>query len=669
MRHAATLTLFVVSACSGPAKPAPEQVQPAVSVRQPEPDQEPPAVAKPAVNAAPDVPTGAAAARDAELAAIAQRYVDAFVNTQPAFTRDGKRVIFVSNRDGLPQLYLGDVAQPTATPMRLATTTERVTGPLPTPDGKAVVFRADTGADENWSIFRVGLDGNPLVELTPGEKLQREQPRIPDGKPDTMFFAARKMSEAKSTIYSASAIAASEPTPLWSDELPAYLDDVSRDGKRLVVRRYPSRSDNYVLVVDVATGKDRVIYPPAGTKVAVMDSRISPDGKIVYIASDGGAEKAQVIAIDAKSGKTIATHELNPPTAQILHLSVAKKGGLIAVSALVGEHTEIRLLDGAKLKPRAAVAMPLGQGTASEFSEDGKRLGVQWSTPMTPGEIYALDAKSGAFSLLRSEPRPTLATMPGLDVTVHKVAAFDGGTIPTNVYMPEGALGSKYPVIVSYHGGPSGTSVIRWNATTAYFLSLGYIVVEPNVRGSGGFGRAFEEGDNGRKRLDAFKDIESSARWVAKQPWADPDRLVVFGGSYGGYTVMIALALWPDIWRAGVNLFGVINLETFMASTSGVIRKIFLVEFGDPAQDAAFLAEISPITDVGKVVDPTFVYAGANDPRVPRSESDLVVKALRGKGIQTEYMVADNEGHSLARTSTQIEFMSRSARFLETALK
>src|SRR5689334_15680436 len=126
--------------------------------------------------------------------------------------------------------------------------------------------------------------------------------------------------------------------------------------------------------------------------------------------------------------------------------------------------------------------------------------------------------------------------------------------------------------------------------------------------------------------------------------------------SYGGYTTLIALSRWPDIWRAGVNLFGVVNLKTFMATTSGLIRQIFLTEFGDPDKDAEFLAQISPLTDVGKIVDPTFVYAGANDPRVPRTESDLIVKALREKGVPSEYMVAANEGHSLARRETQVEY-------------
>src|SRR6185436_15836180 len=131
----------------------------------------------------------------------------------------------------------------------------------------------------------------------------------------------------------------------------------------------------------------------------------------------------------------------------------------------------------------------------------------------------------------------------------------------------------------------------------------------------------------------------------------------------------VALTRTPDIWRAGIDLFGVVSMKTFMATTSGLIREIFLVEFGDPDKDAAFLESISPLHDVDKIVDPLFVYAGANDPRVPRTESDLIVKALRGRKVPVEYMVANNEGHSLARRENQIQFYARAARFLENHLK
>jgi dipeptidyl aminopeptidase/acylaminoacyl peptidase len=153
-----------------------------------------------------------------------------------------------------------------------------------------------------------------------------------------------------------------------------------------------------------------------------------------------------------------------------------------------------------------------------------------------------------------------------------------------------------------------------------------------------------------------------------EQPWADKDRIVIYGGSYGGYTTLIGLTRYPPLWRAGVDLVGVVNWVSFMKTTSGEIHDLFKTEIGDPEKEQVQLEELSPIKDVEKIKAPLFVYAGANDPRVPRSEDDQIVKALRARGVLVEYMIAPNEGHSLARRENQIEFYARAARFLEKAL-
>ena len=612
------------------------------------------------------MPSGAASARDAELAKVASAYVSAFTNADAVFTRDSKRIVFVSNRDGLPQLYVSTVGKAPAPAQRLVDTTQRVAvGPM-SKDGKSVLFRSDTGADEQWSIFRVDLDGKNLVELTPGERLQREKPILVDAQPTMMFYAARKVSEAKTTLYSASIATPGPAKPIFTTEVPADLADVDPKGAVALMAEIPMRIDMTLVRVDVATGKGEKLYPKDG-KVTLFGAKFSADGKQVYVATDGGGEQQLLLALDAKSGKQLAKY--NAP-GEITSVVVAKNGGLVAVTVSVGTHSEIVLLDGKKLAPaKQKVKLPLGSGFTTGFSEDGKRLSVTWSTPSSPHDVIAIDTATGSIDPLRMEQRPSLASMPKIEAQVVDVPAFDGGKIPTVAYLPAGEHDKPHPVIVAYHGGPSGLSMLRWAPAIAFWLSQGYVFVEPNVRGSSGFGRAFEAGDNGKKRLDAFKDIETSARWVAQQPWADKTRLVVYGGSYGGYTTLIALSHWPDIWRAGVDYYGVANLKSFMATTSGLIRKIFLEEFGDPDKDADFLAQISPLSHVGKIVDPCFVYAGANDPRVPRTESDLIVKALRQRHVANEYMVADNEGHSMSRTANQIQFFARVARFLETALK
>jgi dipeptidyl aminopeptidase/acylaminoacyl peptidase len=621
---------------------------------------------------APDAPAAADAARIAELSAQARPIVEAYIDTEPAFTADGTKVAFVSNRDGLPQLYLADPARPDAPPTRLTRTTERVTGPQPLADG-SILYRSDRGADENWSIFKVGLDGKDPVDLTPGEKLQRDVPMVPASAAGTMYFSARKMAEPASALYAQGLAEGAKARRLYGETVPGFLEDVSADGRQALWLRFLSFSESYVLLVDLASGSARVLHPAEGKKARVTGAAFGADGKKVFIAGDDAdGTRNVVLAIDPTSGKEVGRYvEKRPATGLVVGICPSPSGDRVLASVAAGDHYELRLLDGGTLRASRPVKMPIGSGSPGAcpqtFSPDGKRMLVAWSTPQAPYDLMAVDTKSGRVAPLLEQSRVGLTGLPAIMTSVVQTRAFDGGRIPMLVHRPRGVSG-KLPVIVSYHGGPAGVSTARWSAQIRFFTSLGYAYVEPNVRGSTGYGRAFEEADNGPRRLDAFKDIESSARWVASQPWADKDRLVVFGGSYGGYTTLIALTRQPDLWRAGVNLFGVADVRTLLKTTTGVIRDLFKLEFGELGKDDAFLASISPIVDADKIVDPLFVFAGANDPRVPRSESDMVVAAARKKGVPVEYMVKNNEGHSLARKENQIEFYSRAARFLEKHL-
>jgi dipeptidyl aminopeptidase/acylaminoacyl peptidase len=614
----------------------------------------------------PDKPGGADATRDAELATKAAPFVDAFLNNAARFSRDGKRVVFVSNRDGLPQVYVADASRSDSPARRLVEWPERMQLSELTPDGKAALVLADKGADENWSIWRVQLDGtaNP-VELTPGEPMQRDAALVADSVPDTLWFSGRKREEPGSAVYAASLSTPGPAREVYRANKPAFLVDVSRDGAHALVIRAPNFSEMSVIRVDLADGKATVLYP-RDRKVSIEDARFSPDAKTVYVATDDGGEQAQLLALDATTGEERGRFkETEIPVGSFASLLVTKSGETVASMLDGGDRSVLRLLDAKTLKPRANVALPLGQGTLQGFTDDGKSLAVIWSTPDSPTDAWVVDTKTGAVARLRNEPRPSMTSAPPIQTSLVKIKAHDGLELPMIVQLPKGHSG-RLPVIVSYHGGPASSSKVRWAPITAFFISQGYAWVEPNVRGSGGFGRSFEEADNGHARLEAFKDIETTGRWVASQPWADPDRVIVFGGSYGGYTVLIGLTRMPELWRAGVDLFGVANVNTLMSTTSGWIREVFHLEFGDPAREAAFFESISPLRDANRIVDPLFVYAGANDPRVPRSESDQIVRAVRVRKVPVEYMVAENEGHSLARRENLIEFLARSARFLET---
>ena len=230
------------------------------------------------------------------------------------------------------------------------------------------------------------------------------------------------------------------------------------------------------------------------------------------------------------------------------------------------------------------------------------------------------------------------------------------------------AMPAPTNVAPGIHGGPASSSSVGYNALIRFYTAPGFAVVAPNIRGSTGFGRAYEQADDVAKRLDALKDVESVAKWTQAQPWAEPTQLVIWGGSYGGYMVLMGMTRQTDLWRAGVDLVGPSNWRSFMATTTGQIREVLSKEFGSLESDGPFLDSISPLRDVERVKSPLFVFQGQNDPRVPRAESDQIVFSLRARGVAVEYMVAPDEGHSLDRRPNQVAFAARTTLFLQKHL-
>ncbi|MGH7293334.1 MAG: S9 family peptidase, partial [Polyangiaceae bacterium] len=572
--------------------------------------------------------------------------------------------------DGSPQIYLGDVAHPSEKPRALTQGPERSIWAALTWDGKYVVYNRDEGADENWRLWRVGLDGTGATDLTPGDKKHRDEPILPRGKPGTMIYTQHVPTSPASQLVVQS-LAGGEPKTVYEDPSPAFAVDATADGARALVVRWNSASDLVLLEVDTAAGKGATrLYPPEGTKATVNGALYAPGGRQVYVATDEGKEGFSLLALDLKTRAVKGRYVVDSPsTASIGPFQVSPRGDRIVVGIDAGNHMELRVLDARKLTLQRTVKTPLGLSSVGPFTDDGRSFTFWQATFNHPADPFLANAATGATTKLRDDKRVGLDGLTPVTVSIEKVTAFDGLTIPVNLYLPAATPGKKLPTVVAFHGGPSSSYAIRWNPFARFLTSQGYVVVEPNIRGSTGFGRSYEMADNREKRGDALKDMATVNAWAKSQPWCDADRVVVWGGSYGGYLVLMAATRQPALWRAGVDLFGVANLHTMLRSTDQAIRAGFVDEFGDLDKDGALLDEYSPSRDFDKMAFPLFVYAGQNDPRVPRSESDQIVVALRGKGLPVEYMVAANEGHSLDRRDTKIEFLTRVVRFLGDAMK
>jgi dipeptidyl aminopeptidase/acylaminoacyl peptidase len=602
-------------------------------------------------------PVAAIDARTVALTARAAGIADAFSNANAVLV--GDRVVFASNRAGSWQLHVASATDPGAPATRLVSWPQPIHGAQPTPDGTALVFAADAGGDEQPLLYRVGLDGSAPVELTGGEKLSRDGEIMPARQPGALYYSARAPEATAWAIHRAKLDASRPPEPVYRDSQNGFLVDVRADGAVALIQHFHTWSARVLLAVDLAKGRATRLYPPSG-EVSIDAATFTPDGRVL-VATDGGGEQALLLALDSR-GKELARHVA---VARIDAIRVAPVGRGIALAIDAGNRTMIELVDGDTLRPRCTVALPLGTGSLGDYSADGAQLTATWSTSAVPSDIFAIDVATCAARPLRHERRPSLDDLRPVDSKIVAIAAFDGTPLPTNIHLPQHDENARLPVIVRYHGGPAGSSTMGWQRLARFFLDQGYAWVEPNVRGSGGFGRAFEQADNGKRRLDAFRDIETTARWVAEQPWADPERMIVLGESYGGYAVLTTLIRHSSLWRAGVDLFGLADLTTFMSSTTGRVRANYLVELGDPATDGEFLASISPLAQVDQIEDPLFVYAGANDPRVPRAQSDAIVAALRARRVPVDYHVAADEGHGMEGRDTFVEVCVRLAKFLE----
>jgi dipeptidyl aminopeptidase/acylaminoacyl peptidase len=667
LRSCVLFPLVLLVACAGgagePARPAPRSASPArPSVR-----------ASAGVGEATSEPTKLTpqqVARDAELLPRARAVLDAFGNGAAYVTRTGT-LVFMSNRDGLAQVYVSDLARPKDPPRRLPTPQERIVGVTPTADERSVLFASDVGGDGNFRIFRVGLDGTGLTELTSGGAMHRDPPIIALKNPEVFAYSGHAPASEKTEVFvqSLGLGARAAPRSIHVDERGGALVDLSPDGKRALFARYNSDQDVVVFEVDTSTATATAsrIFPPEG-QPAQVNAAYSANGDLVYAATHLEGSHATLLALDPKTRRTTARYEETTlPNGTIAGIVPSPVGDRVAIQVDGGNHAEVRLLNARTLKLERTIEVPLGGVGLSSFTRDGKGLTLSQSQPDGPSDVYLANTSTGRVTPLRDDDRPGLPALPRIKASIETIKAKDGLDLPTNLYLPAqvSGQGSRLPVLVSIHGGPSGSAYVEWNAYTKFFVSLGYAVVEPNIRGSTGFGVAFEKADNKEKRADAVADVEAINRWTRAQPWCDPDRVVIMGQSYGGYMTLLALARQPGLWRAGIDLSGMSDLRTMEKLEDQAIRVFDETEFGVLGKEDDLLFEWSPLKYVDRIAAPVFIYQGARDPITPQNEADQMVMALRKRAIPVEYMLLANEGHGVMRGENKAEYLARAARFLE----
>lgn len=594
-----------------------------------------------------------------ELKADVSRYLEfrtaAFNSWHPV-----KRELLITTRFAdTPQLHV--VKQPGGARKQITFFEDRVLGGSYRPKtGDFIVFSQDTGGGEFYQLYRYDLADGRITLLTDGKSRNSDASWAKSG--NQLAYTSTRRNGRDNDIY------VIDPTKPATDKLVAEvsgggwsIEDWSKDEKELLISEYISINESHLHILDLATGKIRPVTPRGSEKVAYGKAVFAQDGKSLFVTTDQSSEFQRLCRMNLASG------QLTPLTTHLAwdveSFDLSSDGRTVVFVTNEEGYGVLHLLNARTGKELSVPTLPRGLISGVSWHENNRDLAFTLSSARSPSDVFSLDTKSGKVE------RWTESETGGLDATkfvepeLVKVKSFDGLSVSAFVYRPDAKkFPGKRPVMVSIHGGPEGQSRPGFQARNNYYLDeLGIALVVPNVRGSSGYGKTFLQLDNGFKREDSVKDIGAVLDWIAQDPKLDASRVSVYGGSYGGYMVLASMVHFNDRLRCGIDVVGISNFLTFLKNTQDYRRDLRRVEYGDERDPAmyAHLEKISPTAHVQKIRKPLMVVQGKNDPRVPVTESEQMVKAIRDNGGRVSYLMAKDEGHGFAKKkNADFQFLS-----------
>ncbi|NNK33636.1 MAG: S9 family peptidase, partial [Xanthomonadales bacterium] len=451
--------------------------------------------------------------------------------------------------------------------------------------------------------------------------------------------------------------------------------DFSKDGDYLLVQQFLSVDDSRIHVLDLRDGSIPVSvgggeYLSANRAVA-FDRR----GEGFFFITNGRGQAAELAwqSLDPDVPIEYVTRDIPWDVSEFALSPDGSRGAFVTNEEGI---SKLYLLNVRSRRFNEVGSLPLGIISNLAFNADNRRLALDLNTAQTPSDVYVLELgkRPGSARKLKrwtySEvggletsdfARPRLVHFPTFDLKGEKPRR-----VPAFLYKPKGK--GPFPVIIQVHGGPESQYRPGFSPRTQMWVSeLGAAVIAPNIRGSSGYDSVYLSLDNGVRREDAIKDIGALLDWIAEEPYLDEDRVAIYGASYGGYVVLASAVHFSDRLRAGVDVVGISNFVTFLENTEDYRRAFRRFEYGDERDPEmrAFLQSISPLNNVDRIDIPLLVVQGRNDPRVPASESEQIVNALRHNGQTVWYIEALNEGHGYERKENRNVYEQATILFLQ----
>ena len=585
--------------------------------------------------------------------------------TSPTLSPDDKWVAYLSNESGSPQVWLRPLGDSAAAPRQLTRLADPVGRVLWSPASDWLAYTVAPGGGLNTQVWVMKADGSGARRLTPGGK---ENNALHGWTRDGAKLLVDTNKDDPAARHAALVDVASGEWQVLTRGRGLHAPTDLRGG-RAIVRRLVGRGDTNLYAIDVKTGAETLLTPHEG-KAQSSWGEMSADGRTVYLDSNVGRDRAGfgAVTIGADGAPSPIRYFATRDDAVADDGVLSNDGRIAALSWNAGGRTEIAWLDTASGKVRPGPKLPVDIAFPGQFSADGKKLTLVGSAADRTTDIYLVDVASGVVTRVTESRHDgvNLATLVRPELIEY--AAPDGVKLSGWLYRPAVAAG-PLPLVFNYHGGPEGQARPTMSPDAQALVANGIAVFAPNVRGSSGFGKAFMAMDDGPKRVDSVSDIKATTAALVGAGIADPKRLGIMGGSYGGYMVMAAVTEFPDMFAAGVNLFGIVNFESFFRETEPWMAAISTTEYGDPVTQAAMMRSLSPIHKLDRITTPLFVLHGANDTNVPVVEAEQIVASLKARAVPVKYLLFPDEGHGWRKTPNRVRSTTEIVAFFVEHLK
>jgi len=531
-----------------------------------------------------------------------------------------------------------------------------------------ILFLKDTNGDENFKLYAIDKDGKNPKSLTPFDNVNTQIVDKLEEIHNEILIGLNKRDPRVFDVYRLNVETGEMKVAV---ENPGNILDWVTDHDGLVRVATSSDGVNTTLLYRDNEQEEFKEIVTLNFKDSISPIFFTFDNKYIYASSNVGRDKKAIVKYDAKNGKEIEVIFEHPDAdASVLHYS--KKRKVLTGAVVFTAKREIYFLDEVSKNRYERIKRELGEVEivfVGNNEEENKFLIVTYSDKSL-GAHYFYDAEKDTIKKI-GDVGPWINENDMCDMKIIQYTSRDGLTLNGYLTLPKNSDGKNLPVVVNVHGGPWARNNWGYSPEVQFLANRGYAVLQVNFRGSTGFGKKFWEASFKQWGLSMQDDISDGVNWLIEQGIADPKRVAIYGGSYGGYATLAGLAFSPELYACGVDFVGVSNLFTFMDTIPPYWEPLLAVMHemvGHPERDKELLQKTSPVFHADKIVAPLFIAQGKMDPRVNVNESDQMVAAMKARGVEVEYMVKDNEGHGFHNEENKFEFYSAMEKFLKRHL-